>query len=157
MDAIKTTRKKSDARRSSVYLQQSIIDALELPERSESDESMSARMSFMIDVAYKIGNESDPNLTQNEWLAICDALNGHWYSYERGVESVLRSAIMSIHDSFIELDEKWSVDCRALAIKIAEMSLAQRFSVVQIARRFWSDKKPAETWNEKLKNIGALK
>lgn len=157
MDKIKPTRKKSDARRSSVYLQQSIIDALELPDRGESDESMSARMSFMIDVAYKICNESVPDLSQNEWLAICDALNGHWYSYERGVESVLRSAIMSIHDSFIELDEKWSVDCRALAIKIAEMPLAQRFAVAQIARRFWTDKKPAENWAEKLNNIGAIK
>lgn len=103
---------------------------------SES-ESYSARVAYMCGVAHKVALEAAPALSVGEWCSIADALNGHYPSYEQGVNAVLGSAWHSVFDSAPECDEKWGVDCASLARRLLDLPLAAQAGVYEIARAFW--------------------
>lgn len=86
-------------------------------------------------------------------------MNGHWPSYEQGPKAVFGSAWHSVHDSWLEADQRWGTDCKALAHKLMAMPLAQQAAVFEIcAKRFWSRPdvlNASGNYAEAFKSLGA--
>jgi hypothetical protein len=121
--------------RLSYYLPASVASILAIGEA----DSASGRISHMIALAEALINEAVPALSVGEWTAVADALNGHWPSYEQGPKAVFGSAWHSVHDSWLEADQRWGTDCKALAHKLMAMPLAQQAAVFEVcAKRFRS-------------------
>ena len=147
--------KHQPGKRLSYYMPASVASILAIGET----DSASGRISHMITLAESLINEAVPTLSVGEWTAISDALNGHWPSYEQGPKAVFGSAWHSVHDSWLEADQRWGTDCKALAHKLMAMPLAQQAAVFEIcAKNFWSRPDVLNTsdgYAEGLKKLGA--
>ncbi|MCA3302441.1 MAG: hypothetical protein INF98_09750, partial [Roseomonas sp.] len=85
-----------------------------------------------------------PDLTESQWCAICDALNGYWLvmeSSDRWSDPVL-SAWANVQDAEADgLGEKWNVDVGGLAHLLGAMPYVQQAAVCDVVRRFWKHPK----------------
>lgn len=123
------------AKRTSIYLPDKIVAVIACGE----PESASGRISHMIAVADFLVAESCPALKVGEWLAIANAANGHWPSYEQGPRGVFSSLWHSVYDSAPEANALYGIDCMALAQKLLAMPTAAQHAVFEVAaKRFWS-------------------
>ena len=109
--------------------------------------NFSARISNIVGRYKTIVEASMPELTQNEWLAICDANNGTVFpSY--GDDSIendpARYAWMNVADSDpINAKEQFDVDTIKLAKKMKAMTFVEQCGVMEVIQKFWekSDQK----------------
>ena len=126
-------KQRNAGKRISYYLPASVAEILSIGD----DDSSSGRISHMVVLAHMLINESVPTIVLGEWRAIADAIKGHLPSYEQGPKSVFGGAWHIVHDSWDKLDEKWGVDCKAVAHKLMAMPISQQAAVFEIcAKRF---------------------
>ncbi len=119
----------------SIYLSDQVHERLDLDPAGV--EGMSARLSHLIAVALEGMRDNMPTLPLNEWQTLLDVSNGHYRSHNDPLPAQLESWIFSISESGPECDEKWGVDCRALARKINGLPLIQKCAAYEVCRRFW--------------------
>lgn len=130
------------AKRYSIYAS-AVLDRA-LAERIGEDgeeglRSRSATLTYMADRYAEICRRSLPLLTLNEWLLICDAMNGtaSW-DYPLGAATGLAH---NVHDGcdMNGLGDKWAVaDWRGLVSRLADLPFASQIAVVDAAERFWA-------------------
>lgn len=115
-----------------------IPDTIDQIVSSGEADSYSGRVSYLVTLARDLAFAEVPALTVGEWCAIADANNGTLHTYEHGPATVFRGAWHSVYDSAPECDEKWGVNCEALAKRLAALPLAAQAAVFEIARSFWA-------------------
>lgn len=118
---------------------------------------VSERAGFLIGAASAIAVQSCPTLTIGEWCALAAAANGHYYTYESGVEQVLESLWCNLYDTAYEANKHYSVDCEHLAKRLNKMPLAQQLAVFEIVRKFWirTETEVSESFAERFTRLGA--
>ncbi len=123
---------------------------------NELSESWSGRVGFLIGAAHLAADESCPALTVDEWCALADADRGTEHNYAHGPEEVVNGMQHNLFDFADEGDEKWNVDCVALARRLRSASFAERLAVYEIVRRFHKTKPlKGESYADRFRRIGA--
>ena len=86
-----------------------------------------------------MARDAMPTLTEAEWSAICDALNGCGVWMSTGSPDPAPMIWAEIADSEPDgLGEKWGISCAALAQKLRDLPVAGRISVWDVAAKFWA-------------------
>jgi hypothetical protein len=105
-------------------------------------DNYSSRVNSIIGRYMAIVLDAMPELSENEWLAICDANTGPAFvpmEMEPSVENdPARYAWMNVADSepgYVK--EAWGVDNLELARKMKSMSFIEQCGVVEVIQKFW--------------------
>lgn len=99
------------------------------------EDNRSGRINQVADSYRMLIEEAVPVLTEAEWSATLDALNGSWLQDETHLRLMWASIADSAPDG---LADKWGVDLDALAGKVRGMSIAQLLALREIVWRFWN-------------------
>ncbi len=139
--------------RKTIYL---TAEALEAIGPIDDDESLSGRIATTLIRYDHIRLDVCPELTEKEWLAICDANNSSWLQAEAGENDPARFAWMNVADAE-ELDDKWAVDRLDLARRMKAMPYPEQCSIIEVIARFWKNSSHQEgvTYAELLRQAGA--
>ena len=91
--------------------------------------------------------EHQPSLSRNEWMALCDVLNGG--VFKKGefwdilwIEPVNRNPMLadSIEDSEPDgLYQKWEIDGPALVQKLYRLTEAETLAILHVVQIAWDD------------------
>ena len=118
------------------------------------EDNRSGRLNEVCSRYQQIMRDATPRWTEQEWCAVCDALNGYWMS---GVsdEASLRLYWAEIEDAdrLNGLGDKWGIDAQALAREIRELPMAGKIAVAEVVGRFWQA--PQLQTTEALQQAGA--
>lgn len=140
-------------KRYSIYASAALDRALAERIGNEGDEglrSRSATLTYMADRYAEICRRSLPTLTLNEWLLICDAMNGTaFWDHPLGAATGLAHNVYDACD-LNGLGDKWQVeDWQELVKRLAELPFASQIAVVDAAERFWAtDAQPSDATPE---------
>ena len=95
--------------------------------RSKRIDTVASRYAIVIAEAI-----SKISLSQSEWLAIMDALNGT--VFDAHTYGMLEADI----EDFDGLGEKWAINQDLLVQKLHGLSIAQKVAIAEVADRFWN-------------------
>lgn len=127
----------SEAKRFTVHLPPKALEAL----GKDDMIGLSGRITEVAMRYRALLDDAMPTLTENQWSAICDVLNGTWLiceDIERRGDPV-RTTWASIADSAEDgVAEKWNIDPLALAATLRGMPYASQAAVAEVVRRFWN-------------------
>jgi hypothetical protein len=112
-------------------------------------ESLSGRINSMLIRYDAIRVEECPALTEAEWCALCDVLNGTYVAAEHTDTDPARFLWAELADA-PEMAEKWHIDHPALVARLRTFSLAERIAVLEVAARFWRSPRLNEASNAEL-------
>lgn len=101
----------------------------------EDHENRSGRINAVADRYLGIVEHHAPEMTEAEWCAVCDALNGYWITDRAGVRAMW--AEIYDGDRINGLGEKWGADAIALAERVREMPFAELVALAEVVERFW--------------------
>jgi len=99
------------------------------------DDNRSGRLNAVAERYAAIIAAHTPELSEAEWCAVCDALNGCFMGAGEALLGV-RYAWANIADCE-GLGQKWCVDQDALAQRLRSMPLADAVAVAEVVQRFW--------------------
>lgn len=97
-------------------------------------DNRSGRLNTICERYADIVRRDCPMLTEAEWCAICDALNGYWM--DAGDTLGVRFAWAELLDCE-GLGEKWGVDVPTLAARLRESGAGAQVAVAEVVQRFW--------------------
>jgi hypothetical protein len=137
------------------YFSNVIVEKIDAFEGKNDQESFSGRVGFLIDAAVSVAKASVPSLRVEEWMAIADALNGSFHSYEAGMENVLSGAWHDVFDSAFSANSQFEIDAEALAKRLLRAPISEQLAVFEIVRSFWKKPGVGETYSEIFANLGA--
>lgn len=140
----------------SIHVPDAIENIIAIPEGSA--ESYSGRLSYLVTMADTLAREQMPELTVGEWGAIVDANMSTLHQYSMGIQSVLSGLWHNLFDFAKEGNEKWGVDCVALARRMQSMPLGAQAAVFEVIKQFWhrtDDVNEAGGYTEAFRLLGA--
>lgn len=136
------------SKRRSIYTSTALERVLDA--RTSDSRSVSATLSTIAeryDEAVR-SHARDLALSTDEWLLVCEALNGLGLDGWDGSATRVRFAWPTIADAITlnGLDEKWGVDAAVLTARLCDCSYADLLALVDMAERFWlyDDAEPRE-------------
>lgn len=118
-----------------------LADALEAYHRPEgSDSDICTTVTNMVLRYAECCRRSLPALTRQEWLLICDALNGTWLAESSGGYSAAAVLEIEIADAIAinALDAKWGILGTDLPTRLHALDYAARLAVIDVVERFWA-------------------
>lgn len=116
-----------------------------------AENSLSGSIATLMGRYKAITAEAVPELTEPEWSAIVDALNGCGAWLSAGGHDPASFVWAEVADSAPDgLGEKWGVDCPALAERLKALPLAGRVAVWDVAARFWASPRLNEASTREL-------
>lgn len=121
------------ARKLGIYMSEP-LEAL-ISGRQEMD-SLSGRLSTVAERYAWIIEEHKPELTEAEWNACRDSLNGTFLKDMFTLKLVWANVDDADDDG---LGEKWGIDAKALARRIREMKPAELVSLVESVEAWWAE------------------
>lgn len=102
------------------------------------NDNRSGRLNTVAERYAYIVDRDCPTLTEAQWCAICDALNGYWMdSGDSGAGVRLAWAEVEDADRLNGLGDKWDVDARDLSAQLRDMTAGQQVAVAEVVQRFW--------------------
>jgi hypothetical protein len=105
-----------------------------------SPDNYSGRVNTIIGRYKAMVEENMPELSVNEWCAICDANNGTHMLADFNENDPARWAWMNVADSEpSEMKEKWALDNLELARKMKSMSFIEQCAVMEVIQKFWEN------------------
>lgn len=118
----------------------------------EGYENRSGRLNTVAERYIDIIARDCPALTEAEWCAVCDALNGYWME---GGDMGIRMAWAEVADAdrLTGLGKKWGIDAQALAEHMQCMSAGGQAALAEVVERFWQ--RPELPTREALERAGA--
>jgi len=123
-----------------------------LPMVGNPQTGYSARVVGIVKAHNAIIKESMPTLAQEEWLLICDMLNGCVLDERSPHFLAADIAECAAEDG---LSSKWDTDGLMLAQRVDKMSTAEKFAIQEVAFRFWSETGIVSDYRQKLIDCGA--
>ncbi|MGH2367596.1 MAG: hypothetical protein ACRDI2_05300 [Chloroflexota bacterium] len=118
-------------------------------------ENRSGRLNRIAERYLDIVQRECPVLTEAEWCAVCDALNGYWMEGGDNLGVRLMWAEIDDADRLNGLGVKWSIDAQALATRVQEMRVAEQVAVAEVVERFWRQTQYDQDAGTCLKIAGA--
>lgn len=121
------------------------------------DDSLSGRINSIIVRYGAIMAKECPELATNEWMMICDILNGTILEADSRDADPARFLWADIAESG-QLDgmaAKWEIDTDALSQKVRNMAYSQQVAIVEVICRFWKGHSNNDSYAEVLKDAGA--
>ena len=101
-------------------------------------ENRSGRLNTIAERYSYVVERDTPELSEAQWCAICDALNGYWLNGgDSGAGVRLAWAEIEDADRLDGLGAKWGVDAGALAGWLREATAGQQVAVAEVVQRFW--------------------
>ncbi len=136
------------------HFSDSALHAIDLS--PEASPSLFQRASFLIEAAAAIAAQSCPALTIGEWCTVADAHQGTAHAYGMGVTPVLSCHWDCVLEAAAECNDKWSVDCEALANRLVNLPIAEQLAVFELTRKFWRNTRhEGETYAHYFSRLGA--
>jgi hypothetical protein len=102
---------------------------------------------------HEVVRQSVPALTESEWMACCDALNGVWLCDPLTGPGTLWAEIADA-DVLNGLGVKWGIDAQELARRLRAAPYASALAVIDVVERLWAD--PGAHFPTKLREWGIL-
>lgn len=121
------------------------------------DDSLSGRINSILIRYGAIIQKECPELTSNEWMMICDILNGTILEADSRDADPARFLWADISESG-KLDgmaEKWEIDTDDLSQRVRVMNYAQQCAIIEVVCRFWKGHSTHKNYTEALKSYGA--
>ncbi len=121
------------------------------------DDSLSGRINSIIVRYGAIITKDCPELTESEWMMICDILNGTILETDNRDADPARFLWADIAESG-KLDgiaEKWDIDTESLSQRVRDMSYSQQCAIIEVVSRFWRGHSNHDNYTEALKSYGA--
>jgi len=110
----------------------------EIVEAFGSD-SLSGTLATLVERYDRITRDAVPELSEPEWSAIADILNGCGVLMASGGHDQAQSVWAEVADSEPDgIDGKWGISCRGLAEKLRALPLIGRIATWDVAARFWA-------------------
>lgn len=101
-------------------------------------ENRSGRLNTIAERYSYVVEHDTPTLSEAQWGAICDALNGYWLNGgDSGAGVRLAWAEIEDADRLGGLGAKWGVDAEELAAWLREATAGQQVAVAEVVQRFW--------------------
>jgi len=123
------------ASRTTIYLPDAVEEVLG-PDQAEG---RSGRITTILLRYREMVASSTPALTEAEWCAVCDALNGTILDARAGADPLrLLWAEIADADRLDGLGAKWGIDAPALVTRLQEMGYPELVAVAEVVARFWS-------------------
>lgn len=122
-----------------------------LGERTKTNITTSSRIADIIERYALMIGKSLPDLSDDEWLAICDCQSGSMES--TGTLAIIEQNIVDIAD---DLGCTWGVDANYLAHKIHNMPMVQKMAIAEFVDRFlnWPEMtNDAICWGDVIRRI----
>ena len=120
----------------SIHVPEAIDAIIAVPDGAA--ESYSGRVAYLISLADTLAREQMPELSASEWGAILDANASTLHQYSAGIQYVLSGLWHNLFDFAPEGDEKWGVDCAALARSMQSQPLGAQAAVFEVVKQFWA-------------------
>lgn len=118
--------------------------------------SLSGRINSIIHQYGAICTDACPALTQGEWCAICDVLNGTWLQAETSHVTPGRWIGHELAEAVEDgTGEKWGIDLRDLARRVNAMDLPAKIALTEVVVKFWAGCDRAAPLAEQLIWAGA--
>ena len=119
-------------------LEDRAVGAIDNDERAEPLRGRSATITTMCVRYAEAIRQHTPDLTANEWMFICDSLNGYWMN-----DDVRLSAHGIAHNvadaaKLSDANSRFDVDGEELARKIDAMLFIEKLALMDVSERFWS-------------------
>lgn len=125
------------SKRTTIHIPAAIAGILDLDRDIDTAETLSGRITLIVDRYADIVSRHTPNLSTDEWKAVMDVMNGFFSG--AGNPEATRWIWASVYDACTDgLAEKWQIDGPALVAKLKAMDYAAGIAVAEIARRFWA-------------------
>lgn len=101
--------------------------------------SLSQRLSAVADRYRYICDEMKPELSEAEWNALRDVLNGYWLLSDArlGLSGIAINIIDG--DLYDNLGAKWGIDAKALAAKVDAMDAGTTVALVEAVEKWWAE------------------
>jgi hypothetical protein len=122
------------ARKLGVYMSP---DLEALVKGRENHDSLSGRIGTVAERYREIMRRHKPDLTEAEWNACRDALNGVWLRDANSINLIW--ADIADTDRYDGLGSKWRIDGQALANRIRNMPYAQIVALVEDVETWWAE------------------
>ena len=120
------------------------------------ENSLSGALATLIERYRIIVADNTPELSEQEWLAICDANNGCGIWLTAGGDVDNATYVWANIADAEDFSEKWGVDNAALAGKLRDLPIAGRIAAWDVAARFWAtDAAEGESYRSMLERCGA--
>ena len=123
------------ARKLGVYMSKP-LEAL-IQGRDGLDESLSGRLSTVAERYALIVEKHKPDMSEAEWNACRDALNGVWLRDALSLSAIWAEIYDA--DALNGLGAKWGIDAKALAHRVRDMNAAEKVALVEAVENWWSD------------------
>lgn len=127
---------RTDSKRFTVHLPPKALEALGRDDMI----GLSGRITEVAMRYRALLDDATPTLTEAQWCAICDVLNGTWLICDDidGRGDPVQGAWASVADAEEDgMGEKWNVDVSALAAALRDLPYAGQAAVCEVVRRFW--------------------
>lgn len=98
-------------------------------------DSLSGRLSTVAERYAAILDRHRPDLSEAEWNAVRDALNGVWLRDALSLRSIW--AEIADADRLDGLGRKWGIDAQALAVRVRDMDTATLVALVEAVESWW--------------------
>jgi len=110
----------------------------------KSSHSLSKAINIVIDRYAEVITKNIPELEINEWHLIVDALKGIW-SIEP-VQNTLTMIAGKVEEALSnpKTASKYGVDIESLRAKLQDLSMEQKFALIDVAEVFWLGLKIAD-------------
>ena len=122
-------------KKATVYLSDNALEAI------GKSENLSGRLNSICSRYGAIIAKDCPALTVNQWMMICDILNGTVLDADNRDADPARFLWADISESG-KLDgmaEKWEIDTEALSQQVRELPYSSQCAIIEVAARFWAD------------------
>lgn len=122
-------------KKATVYLSDNALEAI------GKSENLSGRLNSICSRYGAIIAKDCPALAVNQWMMICDILNGTVLDADNRDADPARFLWADISESG-KLDgmaEKWEIDTEALSQQVRELPYSSQCAIIEVAARFWAD------------------
>lgn len=101
----------------------------------DGEENRSGRLNTVAERYAAIVAAHTPEMSEAEWCAACDALNGHYMDAGDGMLGI-RYAWASVEECE-GLDDKWGIDHAALVARLRALDVAGSVALAEVVQKFW--------------------
>lgn len=120
--------------------------------------SLSGRLNSIVTRYGRIISAECPALSENEWMLICDMLNGTGLDADHRETDPARYLWADIAEAgkLDGLANKWGVDTDAMSARVRAMRPSEQIAIVEVAARFWTSPRLNQAGNlDLLREAGA--
>lgn len=123
-------------------------------ERAEPLRGRSATIAAMVERYAEIVRQHTPELTCEEWMLICDSLNGYWTNDAPRLAALGIAHNVSDNDQLNGAGRRFGCDGQALAKRIQSMPFAEQIAIMDVSERFWAGSaREGDTYPELFKRL----